>query len=191
MSLQDSSAGVLEVISECQVFDQTTLEKFLSLRLQYLARLVSSACTCIPELVIKNVRPETFQMLSIWADQVHQHMDVLVPFDSVLSAADWGTKWADVLTQAESIGDLVCKVQEKLKVEVEPQPGSGSSDSKPTGAAAYMQLRKTHEAEAAEAEVTPLKALKPEAHASKAGDVARYESTTPLQETNLTIYPLD
>ena len=85
-------------------------------------------------------------MLSIWADQVQPEMDVLVPFDSLLSAADWATKWAEVLQHAESMADLVRKVQEKVKV----QPEGDSEVSKAAGASAYMQLRKTNEAEGLE-----------------------------------------
>ncbi|CAE7539367.1 unnamed protein product [Symbiodinium sp. CCMP2592] len=136
-AISPSAHQLIFVFVTVLVFDQASLATFLSFRLQYLARIISSACTCVPELVLTNVGDKTWQMLSVWGEKVHESLDILVPFDSMLSAADWAPRWAEVLQQSETAAEINREVASKVAVSQHPEAS--------TGAAAFVQIRKQPE----------------------------------------------
>ena len=91
------------------------------------------------ELHLINVSPPTFQMLSVFGDQVEKHAGSLIPFDTILSEKDWGQKWSEVLLQSETVADVSRAIASKTKV-----PASAETDGDQSkAAAAFLQLRQS------------------------------------------------
>ena len=105
----------------------------MSLRMQYLLHIVSSAVTSGCEFVLTDATKEQLDFSSLLPQKLKGHKDFLTSFDNILSSRDWGVKWAEVLQQSASETDVVKHVK-RLTPAMQVQGGQGEVSGKGAGA---------------------------------------------------------
>eukprot|EP00435_Cladocopium_sp_Y103_P034910 s1306_g9.t1 len=96
---------------------QDKLEKFLRLRSQYLAQIIGSVLTCVPEFVLTDVSPLTnsakhdflYSLASSAPDA--PALSIIASYDTTLSTSDWASSWVELLKANDSWKSLAedCK----------------------------------------------------------------------------------
>eukprot|EP00435_Cladocopium_sp_Y103_P057218 s125_g19.t1 len=143
--------------------DFITLQKFIELRVKYLLQIVASVCQCA-DITLTDVDSAQLKFLSnlaTEADAVQSSMELLAAFDSILSAKDWGSRWAAEIKPSKCIQDLLTNIQKFLRI-------APSEESLECRSSALAFLRKKREAGAKAADANAEE--KPEAEAAQVKD---------------------